>query len=884
MSLTPGSKLGPYEIESSAGAGGMGEVYKARDSRLDRVVAIKVLPTGIADNPDLRARFEREAKAISSLNHPNICTLHDVGHENGTEYLVMEYIEGETLADKLEKGPLPLEESLRIGMQIADALDKAHGQGLVHRDLKPANIMLTKEGAKLLDFGLAKLSEEGGVVQGVSGITQTTPLTGAGMILGTMQYMAPEQLEGKESDGRSDIFAFGAVMYEMVTGKRAFEGGSQASLIAAILEREPTPLSSIAPMSPPALDRLVKKCLQKDPETRWQSVRDLSDELRWISQSGSLAGVPSPVAARRRLRFRLAWGVAVVAGLIAIGFGAALLRQPEADRKVKRLVIPFSTDMLGVNWPRLSPNGEMVAFQAADSSGQRHIWVRPLNSMDAYPLQGTVGARRPFWSHDSRFLAFFLGDQLKKIPVSGGPAQVICKTTVGADGTWGNAGMIVYDGGLGDTLHMVSAAGGTPVGVTSLDREASEQFHAWPWFLPNGKDFVHLAGDSLSHPNGNLLLKVSSTDGSSKTLFRIDSRVEYAEPGYLLYVRDGILLAHAFDLDKLETVGEPIPIEEKISVVNFGSNFAASDDGTLMYQKGDAGQRSALVWLDREGNVLDTIGSPGSYRDLDLSRDGTRLAVCIVDQQTGTEDVWVRNLTRGVASRLTFDDAQDVAPLWSPDGEWVYFTSNRDGRFKIMRRMASGMGAPETVYAPDSGTLVFSGMWMPDGNRMLVNELRTSMGFGMLDLSSSERRLDYWPSNFDEWTACVSPDGRFIAYESDESGRNEVYIRELGTIGGKWQISSTGGTDIRWRPDGKELYYWSDEGELMAVPIEMDNGFRAGIPKELFSRSRTLTGLARTRYYSSHDGQKFLVNASVEGEGGGEFVVVLNWHEELVKK
>jgi Tol biopolymer transport system component len=884
MSLTPGSKLGPYEIESAAGAGGMGEVYRARDSRLDRVVAIKVLPTGIADNPDLRARFEREAKAISSLNHPNICTLHDVGHENGTEYLVMEYIEGETLAAKLERGPLSLAEALKIGMQIADALDKAHHQGLVHRDLKPANIMLTRDGAKLLDFGLAKLSEETGVVQGISGITRTTPLTGAGMILGTMQYMSPEQLEGKESDGRSDIFAFGAVMYEMVTGKRAFEGGSQASLIAAIIDREPTPLSSVAPMSPPALERLVKKCLQKDPEARWQSARDLSDELRWIAQSGSQAGVPSPVAARRRFRFRLAWGVAAVSILLAIGFGAALLRQPEPDRRVKRLVIPFSDDMLAVNWPRLSPNGEMVAFHAADSSGQLQIWVRPLNSMDAYPLQGTAGARRPFWSPDSKYLAFFLGDQLKKIPVSGGPAQVICKTMVGADGSWGNAGMIVFDGGLGDTLHVVSAAGGTPVGVTSLDRAASEQFHAWPWFLPNGEDFLYLAGDSVSHPNGNLLLKVGSLDGESRTLFRVDSRAEYAEPGYIMYVRDGILVAHAFDVDKLETVGEPIPIEEKISVVNFGSNFAASDDGTLTYQKGDAGQRSALIWLDRNGGVLDTIGAPGSYRDIDLSQDGSHLAVAIVDQQTGTEDIWVRDLSRDVASRLTFDDAQDVAPLWSPDGEYVYFTSNRDGRFKIMRRLASGMGAAEVVYTPDTGTLVFSGMWMPDSEQLLVDELRTSMGFGLLDLSSSGARLDYWPSKFDEWSACISPDGRFVAYESDESGRNEVYVRELGAIGGKWQISSTGGTDIKWRSDGRELFYWSADNELMSVPVELESGFRAGIPKPLFSRTRTRSGLERSRYYVTPDGNKFLINASVEGEGGGEFVVVLNWNEELVKR
>ena len=406
MSLTPGQRLGPYEIESPAGAGGMGEVYRAKDTRLDRTVAIKVLPARTAQNADLRARFEREARAISSLNHPNICILHDVGHEGGMDYLVMEYLEGETLGERIQQGPIELEEALNIAAQIADALDKAHRQGLVHRDLKPGNVVLTKTGAKLLDFGLAKLQISGGVVEGISGVTQTTPLTGAGTIIGTIQYMSPEQLEGGEADVRSDIFAFGALLYEMLSGSRAFAGKSQASLIASILKEKPRSLSEVMPMSPPTLDRLVRKCLEKDPEDRWQSARDLSDELRWISQSGSQAGIPAPIASRRKLRFRLAWAVATAAIIVAIGYAYIWHTRPEPKEEVVRFAIEPGDVFESISWPQISPDGRYISFKGTDTSSQDRIWIRPMNSNDAFPLNGTEGALRPFWSPDSRYLAY----------------------------------------------------------------------------------------------------------------------------------------------------------------------------------------------------------------------------------------------------------------------------------------------------------------------------------------------------------------------------------------------------------------------------------------------------------------------------------------------
>lgn len=883
MTLEPGSKLGPYEIESAAGAGGMGEVYKARDSRLDRMVAIKVLPSTIAGNPDLRARFEREAKAISSLNHPNICTLHDIGHENGTEFLVMEYIEGETLAERLEKGPVPTQELLQIAVEVADALDKAHRQGLIHRDLKPGNIMLTKQGAKLLDFGLAKLQEEGGVVKGISGITATTPLTGEGMIVGTMQYMAPEQLEAGEVDARSDIFSFGAVLYQMATGQRPFEGRSQASLIAAIIEREPTPISEIKPLTPPALERVIRKCMAKDPDSRWQSARDMSDEIRWIAQSGSTAGIAAPIASRRRLRLRLGWIVAAVMTIATAALAFMMVTAEEPEVSTRRFAIQVEDGLNQVGWPKISPDGKLLAFQATDSVGKTSIWIRPMNSLDAYPLPGTDGTFRPFWSPDSKYLAFFVNNQLKKVPAAGGPVQLICEAN-GADGCWGSQGIILFDNDVGDSIRQVPASGGIATAATIINRDRGEQFHSFPWFLPDGKHFLYLAEMDTTAQGGNKEVHVGSIDGSvDKMLFRVDSRIEYAYPGYILHWRDGVLQARPFDADKLEITGENIPVAEDIAFFRNAPYFGTSDEGTMVFQVGANLGNSELVFYDRKGNEISKIGEPAPYRDLALSPDGNRLAFQMVDEQTQSDEIWVYDLRRNIPTRLTFDESNEIWPVWSPDGTQILYASDATGRFAMMIHQANGLGQPQRFLTMEGH--IGPSQWCAANNQILVSHLDGEWDIWTVPADDTSKLMAVTNTPHQEWRAQYSPNGRYVAYQSNESGRYEIYVREMSESGGKWQISADGGYSPQWRADGKELFYYSNEFDMTAVPVVTDQDhFEAGIGEKLFRHRYNSTGFNQTRYQVSADGQRFLFNVAMGNPETARIVAVQNWAEELKQR
>lgn len=590
LTLVAGQKLGPYEIIEPAGAGGMGEIFKARDTRLDRTVAIKVLPSHLALNADTRARFERESKTISSLNHPNVCTLHDVGHESGVDFLVMEFLEGEPLDERIKRGRFETNKILQIGAQIAGALDAAHKKGLVHRDLKPSNVFLTKEGAKLLDFGLAKLQTD--AVAGMDNDTRTTPVTGAGTIVGTLQYMSPEQLEGQEADARSDIFSFGATLYEMVTGKRAFTGDSKASLIGSIMQGKPSAISELQPTFPPALDRLIMKCLQKDQENRWQTAKDLQDELAWIASAGSQAGIPKPVASHRRIRMRMGWLLAALTTAVSVVMAATMFFSSEPEPRVTQFEILPRSGLSSMSWPMISPDGKLIAFRASDSTGTRRLYVRPLNSVEAYPLYATDNTRRPFWSPDSKYLAFFRDNRLYRIPVSGGPTQLICEAS-GADGSWGSSGIILFDGEVGDSIRQVPASGGVATAATVIDREAGEQGgHAWPWFLPDGDHFFYLA---YSPPSAKgwfeePTLKVGSLSGSNdKSLGILRSRIQYIAMGYVLFVKSGTLFAHRFDSDRLELVGKPIPVTTNVATFSIDStidrarsNFSVSNDGTLV--------------------------------------------------------------------------------------------------------------------------------------------------------------------------------------------------------------------------------------------------------------------------------------------------------------
>lgn len=616
--LSIGTRLGPYEILAPAGAGGMGEVYKARDTRLERTVAVKILPEAIASTADLRTRFDREAKAISSLNHPNICTLYDVGHQEGIDFLVMEYLEGETLAERLKKGAVPTEELFAFAIQIADALDKAHKMGLVHRDLKPANIMLTKAGAKLLDFGLAKLQMSSGTAPGPSGITMTTPVTGEGTILGTLQYMSPEQLEGKEVDARSDIFSFGAILYEMATGKRAFEGKSQASLIASIIKEQPLPVSQVVPLSPPMLDRVIKQCLEKDADHRWQSAGDLKQALEWTSEGGSQVGIPIAVSARRRLRERVLWGTLVILAAISVTLGVMNFTRTSLMPKVARWVIPPTAGLASITWPRLSPDGTMIAFQATDTTGRVGVYIRPLNSLEPHFLVEVHSEdSRPFWSPDSKQLAFFDLAQLKKVSIAGGLAQIVCESN-GADGAWGSSGIILFDGGRADSIRQVSASGGVPSAASRIDHSHGEHMSAWPCFLPDGEHFLFLA--DIDSSAEEFTLKVGSTRSlDATTLTRVNSRVEYVG-GCVLYLKNELLVAHRFDLNKLQFIGEPVPLSGSIAASGERALFSASEDGTLIYQRGRSGGSRSIIRLNRRGDSASTVGPPGLYGDFSLSR------------------------------------------------------------------------------------------------------------------------------------------------------------------------------------------------------------------------------------------------------------------------
>jgi Tol biopolymer transport system component len=876
LPLAEGRQLGPYEILSALGAGGMGEVYKARDTRLDRTVAIKVLPAHLAESPDLRARLEREARALSSLSHPHICALYDIGQQDGVDFLVMEHLEGETLATRLQRGPVPVEEALPIGMQVAEALDKAHRQGVIHRDLKPGNVMLTKSGAKLLDFGLAR-------AEGVAGAgaasetampTMNQPLTAQGTILGTFQYMAPEQLEGREADARTDIFALGAVLHEMVTGQKAFTGGTQASLVAAVMHKQPPAISTLQPLTPPGLDQVVRTCLAKDPEARWQTAHDVALQLKWLAEGGSLAGLPAPVSARRKTRERLAWSALAVVSLAAVALGVAFVRRAPEPRRPVRFQIPAAADLTVVGSPRLSPDGRLLAFNATDATGTTQLWVRPLDALEAHPVSGTEGAGRPFWSPDSRYLGFFSGGKLKKVDVAGGPAQTLCDASTGSDASWSPEGVILFDGRTTDPILRVPAAGGVAKPEVPLDPKKGRTGAGWPEFLPDGRHFLYVG---QFQPKGEPTLFVRALDtGEEQPLVKTASRVQYAPPGYLLYVREETLVAQPFDASSRKITGEAVPVAEGLGTDAVGlAHFSASTDGTLAYRAGDTRSRQ-LLWVDRSGKELETVGPSGEYGDLWPSPDGKRLVFEMPESVSGKSDLWIRDLARGVTSRFTFDPANDSTPVWSPDGRTIVFTSDRKGAGDLYRKDASGTGEEEVLLATDEEKYACD--WSRDG-RFLVfqsHSADTDWDIWALPMEGERKPFPVVKTRFREGTPVLSPNGRFIAYASNESGRREIYVQEFPEPRSKWQVSTAGGTDPHWRADGREIFYRAPDSRLMSVPVEVGSTFSAGAPVALF-QARLQPAVLRSHYRPSADGQRFLTLAPLGRNAILPTTVVLNW-------
>jgi serine/threonine protein kinase len=864
----------------------MGEVYRARDTRLDRTVAIKILPGHLSGNEELRQRFDREARAISQLSHPHVCALYDVGHQDGIDYLVMEYLEGESLAERLVKGSLPTEQVLRFGIQIADALDKAHRLGIVHRDLKPGNVMLTKSGVKLLDFGLAKLraATPGSVFSSVSVLpTQAdASLTAQGTILGTFQYMAPEQLEGKEADARSDIFALGALLYEMATGQKPFQAKSQASLIAAILDRTPPPISTVQPMTPPALDRVVTTCLEKDPEDRWQTAHDVMLELKWVAEGGSQAGLPAPVIARRRNRERLGW---IVAGILAASTAALTVREvrrPSSPSPVVRSsVLPpekatFSFVGGGAGPVVISPDGRQLAFVALESDEKKRLWIRALDSPSGRSLPGTENAAYPFWSPDSRFVGFFGDGKLKKIAVGGGPPLTICDAPDARGGTWSREGTILFEPSFRDPLHRVSANGGKSIPVTKLDDSRSETTHRWPSFLPDGRQFLFFSGSHSTGAESELdAIFVGSLDGGKpRLLVNARSNAAYAA-GHLLFVRQKTLLAQRFDPKSLTLSGDAFPIAERVQDDPgfFNAVFSVSDQGTLAYQEtGGTTGLSELAWVDRSGKKVDVIGEPGDYFEPRISPDGRRVALGVGDPG----DIWIYDVARRVRTRLTFAGGDDFASTWSPDGTRVAFSSQRSGSGDLYAKAVSGTASDELLAS--SKVFKVPNSWSPDGRFIVYIAFRGAPG-SKADLwllsVADHKSLPLLRTPFDEVAAVFSADGRWFAYASNESGRFEVYVQPFPGPGGKWQVSTTGGHHPRWRRDGRELFYVSPDGKIMAVEIRPGSAFEAGSPQALFaSKLKTAPG---PPYDVSSDGQRFLLNRPVGDESAPPITLVQNW-------
>lgn len=866
MTITAGSRLGPYQVIAAIGAGGMGEVYKASDTRLNRTVALKVLPAHLSDDPDRRYRFDREAQTIASLNHPHICTLYDIGQEGSTGFLVMEYLEGDTLATRLTRGAIAVDEAMTIAIAVADALEKAHAHGVTHRDLKPGNIMLTPSGAKLLDFGLAKVQERVERPSSSALRAAKSPATTPGMILGTMQYMAPEQLEGAVADARTDIFAFGMVLYEMLTGRRAFEGKSQPHLIAAILSVDPDPPSKLQPAVPPALDFLISRCLAKDPERRLQTATDLLAELQWIVDSGGHAGL---FARQTTLTWRtmLVRGGLAAAVLAAAAFiGVAVAPSTPADRHSMRFLVDVR-DMPLADALAISPDGKTIAYTAQDG-GAPAVFVRPLAADPPKKLPGTEGAGALFWSPDGAFIGFFAGGELKKVDALGAAVQNICETPDLLGGTWNAAGEILFASSKG--LQRVAAIGGSPMPVPT----AANERRIAPQFLPDGRHYLYL---SLPQNEKDAGVRVGSVDTAESTpVLGVRSNAVYVEPGYLLYHRNGTLFAQQFDAAKAALKGDPVRVADRLPYQSTGQGaFAASDTGVLLFRNdpraadADAttpaltGDEPPLAWIDRSGK-FERFAAAGRWIGVDLSPDGRRIAAH--RHEAGGGDIWIFERDQETPSRFTFDAAQDNSmPLWSPDGTRIAFSSHRAAKWALYVKAADNTRDAELLSESDMPIAPMS--WSPDGTRLLYRTAaaRTGGDIWSVPLSGDRQPAPVLATLADERSAQVSPDGKWLAYSSNESGRSEIYIKPFPDGAGRIQVSVNGGVYPRWRRDGREIYFMSlvALGAMQSSQIQVNGAvIQRAVPERLFQTAFISqfhpNGQAHA-YAVDADGRRFLI-------------------------
>jgi eukaryotic-like serine/threonine-protein kinase len=914
-----GQTISHYKILEKLGEGGMGVVYKAQDMTLNRPVALKFLPTHVSGSDQDRSRFVQEAQAAAALNHPNICTIHGIEEHQSADgqkkmFIVMEFVDGQSLQEK--KRGLSQKQAIDISIQVAEGLAAAHEKGIIHRDIKPENIMIRKDGiVQIMDFGLAKL-------RGASRLTKE------GSTVGTMGYMSPEQVQGMEVDHRSDIFSLGVLMYEILCGELPFKGVHETAIIYEIVNVDAPPLSSASNNIDPELDRIVLECLDKDRDERCQSAKELAKDLkrfkresgrqrlsrvttvRDLSRSTSSATPLSPESSGsmpipgsgtiplqlqpsgiRGLagRMKLSWVIAAIPLVAALGIGTLfLMRGAPVDRIVAKAAIlapariNYSTDLGG--HVALSPDGKAIAFVGIDSTGQSLLWVRPLSSLLPLPLSGTNGAEYPFWSPDSRTIAFFTSGQLRKIEATGGPCLTICAAPQGRGGSWNKDGVIVFAPSSADGLYRVSAAGGTPVRITRIDSTLHQVNHRWPYFLPDGNHFLYT---DMTTPTGMTdidQIYVGALDSSvNKPLLHAGSNMAYAN-GCLLFIRQENLMAQGFDPSSLTLTGEAVPIAQQIQYANIRSRgiFSVSENGVLVYQSSAGSQSTRFVWVDRNGKAGPEFGDRPIELGSNLSQDGKRIAFDSYDIQSRNIDVWVYDLTKGLSTRLTFDAMIDRNAIWSPDGNTIVFSSNRKGHYDIYEKKADGTGIEQPLFV--SSIEKGSTDWSKDGRFICVSvngKPGTKWDLWILPMTGDQKPYPFLETEFSEWAGTFSPDGRWIAYQSDESGRYEIYIRPFQGAEGKWQISSSGGLGPFWRSDGSELYYESPDRKLMAVDVKTSGStFQAGSPRALFDVDSKGQGSSQG---ISKDGQRFLLTVA-PGAATLPLTVVMNWDLELKKK
>ena len=915
-SVLTGRRLGSYQILAPLGAGGMGEVYRARDTRLGREVAIKILPHAFTADTDRLARFEREARVLASLNHPHIAAIYgieeglveagpDVRSENvGAGFsrpikaLVLELVEGETLAERIARAGakgLPVKETLDIARQIADALDAAHEKGIVHRDLKPANIKITPQGVvKVLDFGLAKL-EAGGAGEEGTGFSESPTITvndtHEGLIVGTAAYMSPEQARGQAVDKRTDIWAFGCVLYEMLSGRSAFVGATVSDTIAKILEREPD-WRTLPPTTPMNVRRLLRRCLERDSKHRLRDVGDARIEI-----DDALSGSAAPTGTEaggipQKWLWSLAGGSLVVALVMGIGWGVARMQRAPTQTSTVRLTInaPFGTQFVEDSGVAISPDGRLVAFVARSSSGTS-LWVQSLNSLTARVLPGTDDADFPFWSPDSRSIGFFAAGKLKRIDTAGGGPTVICNVGGGRGATWNEEGLIVFNSVNDGPLLRVPATGGMPEPLTMVDRSQGENSHRWPQFLPGGRRILYFVRKDTAAESGIYFGTVDDPRAKVRLLTAPTNAVYVpdrdSKPGHLFWARDGALIAQGFDPASGRLSGDPVRVAEDVAFGNATRLVAASasSNGTVIYRVA-ASRNYQLSWYDRDGKPLGPLGQPNRYLGSRISPDGKRVAV------TARGDVWQMEFSRSILTRVTFDGAgiSDPNPIWSPDSQRIGFTKSArgNGNPTLFVKTASGTGADEHLF--DSDDSLQAEDWSPDGKFVLYtassNDLSSrAVDLWLLPVTGDKKPLPFVTTPFREGRGAFSPDGKWIAYTSDESGRNQVYVQSFPAGGSKWQISSNGGDWARWRRDGKELFYVAPNRELLSVGIGGASGSpEFGSPSRLFVLPITLTlgGGQQTPYTYDvmPDGQRFLALSPATSETP-PIAVILNWQAEL---